>query len=270
MGFNYLNGKRWSLVTRDERFFCMRLYELINRETPESFVAYLCDTKGLDVPIEGEWEVGYEVCFYRDLWQHRGRKGKLFSPKRTFDLCLFGEKAIVIIEAKAAVGFSKAQTKSFEKDVDEVKKLTGVENIKLMGLCSSKYNVEREIASIFTGPILHWKELAERYSNDEILLRADCSYKRQQRPFAKYGRHSNLKLSGSILRDIFYGETDWWVGRVGGIRGERFQNDLKTGRWCDQQYEVNTGADRPPSPNYFNLREFVEAVEENATDLDDS
>ena len=26
MGFNYLNGKKWADITRDERFFCAHLY----------------------------------------------------------------------------------------------------------------------------------------------------------------------------------------------------------------------------------------------------
>ena len=138
MGFKYLDGKLWRQVTRDERFFCQRLYELIKAETPERFVAFLGKTHSLDVPIGGIWEAGFEVCFYRDLWQHRGREGKLFSPKRTFDLCLFGKKAIIIIEAKAAGGFDQSQNASFERDVVEVAKLTEVENVQLVGLCSSK------------------------------------------------------------------------------------------------------------------------------------
>jgi len=260
VGFQYLNGKRWSQVTRDERFFCQRLYEMINMEKPERFVAYLRDTHGLDVPAEGEWEAGFEVCFYRDFWQHRERKGELFSPKRTFDLCLFGEKAIIIIEAKAAVGFDEDQIESFARDIIEVAKLTKVDNVKLVGLCSSKYEVEPEFESIFTGPILRWKYLAEKYGNDDILFRADDIYERQ-RPFLGSNRHSNVKLSGTDLLDAFRGGANWWVGRGGGgIQGDRFKDDLRTGRWREQQYEVNTRAGQSPSINYFSLEQFAEAV----------
>ncbi len=68
MGFEYLNGKFWSQVTRDERFFCQRLFELIKSETAGSFVRYLCETHNLVVPVEGEWEVGFEGSFWEDLW----------------------------------------------------------------------------------------------------------------------------------------------------------------------------------------------------------
>lgn len=262
MGFNYLAGKRWSQVTRDERFFCQRLYELINVETPEAFVAFLYDTHDLDVSAGGEWEAGFEVCFYRDLWQHRRRQGKLFSLKRTFDLCLFGEKAIVIIEAKAAQGFEDNQTASFVRDIVEVASLTQVENVQLVGLCSSKYDVEPNLASAFTGPILRWRDLASRYGDDDILLRADDVYEDRQ-PFSGAGRHSDVKLSGLALLDVFRGGAEWWVGRGGGgIRGDKFKDDLRTGQWREQQYEVNTRAGQPPSSNYFSLGEFAEAVEE--------
>lgn len=52
---------------------------------------------------DGDWDLGYEVCLYRDvLWQKGGLSavGLELPPKRTFDLCLFGERALVVIEAK--------------------------------------------------------------------------------------------------------------------------------------------------------------------------
>ena len=259
MGFDYLNGKRWSEVTRDERFFCMRLYELINKDSPESFVMFLCNTLKLDVLTEGEWETGFEVCFYRDLWQHRRQAGKPHSIKRTFDLCLFGEKAIIIIEAKAATGFDITQTEIFTQDIIEVAKLTNVDDVKLVGLCSSKYKVEPDIANLFDGQIVTWKEMASRYNNDEMLLRADDIYK-DKRPFQDSYRYSSIRLSGTELNDAFRGGAKWWVGRGGGILGDRLKDDILTGRWREQRYEVNTSASQPPSSNYFSLEQFVDAV----------
>ena len=259
MGFEYLNGKFWSQVTRDERFFCQRLFELIRSETAVSFVRYLCETHGLDVPVEGEWEVGFEVCFYRDLWQLREREGKLFSPKRTFDLCLFGENAIVIIEAKAAGGFDQDQNVSFELDIAEVKELTGVKIVQLVGLCSSKYNIEAELEQTFHGRILRWNDLATRYADDEVLHRADEVYEYQE-SFSNHGRHSDVKLSGRELRESYDGGASWWVGRLGGITGNRFSEDIRTGRWKTQMYEVSTKADGAPSSNYFSLGDFARAV----------
>lgn len=259
MGFTYLEGKRWSQVTRDERFFCQRLYQRIESENAACFIAFLRDVHGLDVPIEGEWEVGFEVCFYRDLWQLRGREGVLFSPKRTFDLCLFGEEAIVIIEAKAAERFDRDQNELFVRDIGEVSRQTKVDNVKLVGLCSSKYEVEPERAADFTGPILRWGDLARRYDDDEILLGADSSFDGRT-AFSDFGRNAEVKLTGGALMDAFQGGAWWWVGRGGGLRGEAFKEDIRSGRWLTQRYEVNTSADERPSPNYFELYKFAAAV----------
>ncbi|UCH85326.1 MAG: hypothetical protein JSW50_06460, partial [Candidatus Latescibacterota bacterium] len=135
-----------------------------------------------------------------------------------------------------------------------------VENVELLGLCSSEYEVAGEFKEVFTGPILTWKDLATRYNDDEILLRADAVYQRQ-RPFKDFGRHSSTRLTGSALLEAYRGGAGWWVGRGdGGIEGNRFKEDLRTGRWRNQSYEVNTMAEGPPSPNYFKLKEFFEAV----------
>lgn len=258
MGFRYLNGKRWSEVTREERFFCQRLYERIVAEPAAGFVSFLQTEHGLDVSSEGEWEAGFEVCFYRDLWQHRSREGSLFSPKRTFDLCLFGERAILIIEAKAAERFDPEQTKAFARDVEEVKRVTQVEHVALLGLCSSKCDVEPELSAMFTGPIVRWKDLASRY-DDDLLLRADAVFEPRS-AFAGAGRYSDERMRGAALMKAFESGADWWVGRGEGLNGRRFQDDVATGGWRAQLYEVNTTATSALSRNYFKLADFAAAV----------
>ncbi len=263
MGFDYLNGKLWSQVTRDERFFCQRLYELIKEETPIKFVKYLKDTFDFPISIKREWEAGFEVCFYRDLWHFQGKEGDLFSPKRTFDLCLFGEDAVIIIEAKAAQGFHQDQNFSFDLDADAVTKLTGVNDVLLIGLCSSKYKIEPSVHDLFDGNIIRWKDLAKRYNDDEILNRADEVYE-YSKPFSKRGRYSDIKLSGTDLVEAFHEGKQWWVGRGGGgLSGDLFKKDIISGRWKTQMYEVNTKSDTPPSRNYFSLEVFAKAVEES-------
>jgi hypothetical protein len=79
-----------------------------------------------------DWEVGYEVCFYRDILKLYGHgvKEKMedliakIGPnavnliKRTFDLVLFSSDTIVIIEAKSAEGLTTEQFKEFKIDED--------------------------------------------------------------------------------------------------------------------------------------------------------
>jgi len=101
MGFIYLDGKNWIDVTREERLFCSYLYWDIKKSVKD-FVSWLSTISGLALRFDDTWEVGYEVCFYRDLQKFRRKPLDLtrYSRKRTFDICLFSESTIVIIEAK--------------------------------------------------------------------------------------------------------------------------------------------------------------------------
>ncbi len=263
MGFQYLKGQSWTQVTREERFFCQRLYEIV-RQKPVEFVLYLSKQLALEIDTQGEWEIGYEVCFYRDLWNLWGRDGKPYSPKRTFDFCLFGENAILIIEAKATSGFDSDQNEVFKNDISEVRKLTGIQNVQLIGLCSSMHQLDKSSYATFGNRIVRWIDLATRYQNDQVLIRADSIYEKRV-PYDQRGRNSNTKLLGSELLDVFKEGKEWWVGRGGGIEGARFQEDIRTGQWKTRKYEVNTKDNGPPSSNFFSLANFVEAVSVTAS-----
>lgn len=85
MGLEYFNGSRWEDITRDERFFCQRLYELARTgEGLAKFLRLLNEKCSLALSLDVEWELGYEVCFYRDFWHWNSKQGKCFSLKRTF------------------------------------------------------------------------------------------------------------------------------------------------------------------------------------------
>jgi hypothetical protein len=139
MGFSYLGGKNWSEITRDERTFCAYLFHAFKDEPQElinAFQQHSFQIDGFtnDLSISGKkWELGYEVCFYRDLLLNFGIKIKeeasllekwgIIKPskliKRTFDLCLFSEDEIIIIEAKGAEGLTSTQFIDFQKDFRE-------------------------------------------------------------------------------------------------------------------------------------------------------
>jgi hypothetical protein len=144
MGFSYLGNKSWKEVTRDERTFCTYLFNAF-KEKPEELVhaitskPYLIDGFKEDTSFSNKkWELGYEVCLYRDLLMNYGirireklellKEWGIYEPtkliKRTFDLCLFSEDEIIIIEAKAAEGLTSSQFIDFQKDFrDNIKTL---------------------------------------------------------------------------------------------------------------------------------------------------
>ena len=171
------------------------------------------------------------------------------------------ENAIVIIEAKAAVGFHEAHLKSFIEDRSSVEKLTGVENVKVMGLCSSDCRVSNKtIKTVFNGGVIWWKDLSKHFDGDAILQRADGEYKKT-RQYQDRGPNANLKIKGADLLTAFQGEAGWWIGRKDGIDGDGFRKDLASGNWETRTYEVNTQSEGPPSRNYFSLEDFVNSVE---------
>ena len=109
MGLSYLEGRSWWEVSREERFFCAQLFHLVQQGGLVRFLSYLNARHDAGLVVDANWELAYEVCFYRDLWQSRGKKRRPFSKKRTFDLCLFSDETIVVIEAKAQQKFDDDQ-----------------------------------------------------------------------------------------------------------------------------------------------------------------
>lgn len=75
-------------------------------------------------------------------------------------------------------------------------------------------------------------------------------------------RNSGHKLVGGDLlaRAAAGGASPTWVGRQGGLRGAAFQEDLRTGRWKGQMYEIAFGG-VAPSKNWFRFEDWVVAVE---------
>jgi hypothetical protein len=186
MGFSYLQGKSWLDITREERLFCAFLYWDI-RSREKDFVAWLNKNHGLQLDEEAQWEVGYEVCFYRDLLKSKGKSiiNKQYSSKRTFDLCLFSESTIVVIEAKVQQGFEKSQIDDFKKDKDALMDITGnAVQVKFLALASSQYfdnymkygKGEKDLLDMFHARI-SWAQIYDSYNRRDLYQRADSIYK---------------------------------------------------------------------------------------------
>ncbi|MHC4660617.1 MAG: hypothetical protein ACYS8W_02900 [Planctomycetota bacterium] len=256
MGLKFLDGKGWSEVTREERFFTLQLYSCVLDDGADRFVNYLNRTRNLDFNEGSDWEIAYEVCLYRDIWHYRGKKGRPFSPKRTFDLCLLSDDEIVIIEAKAQQNFDQNQLGHFKKDCEAVKAETEVGRVDLLGLASSKCRITSSVSDCFDAPILTWLELARLYNNDPILLRADSIY--ESSGWESSGKHNEGGyMTGVELMAAFENGERFYVGRGGGLKGGRLENDVKSGGWKTQKYETNRTADAPPGSNWFSLGDFV-------------
>ncbi|MES2415763.1 MAG: hypothetical protein V4614_18370 [Pseudomonadota bacterium] len=228
MSWNYLGGKTWAEVTRDERFFCQHLYHLVHRSPDtKSFIPKLNEMASLTLNVNADWELGYEVCFYRDFWFLGGKKEHLHSPKRTFDLCFFSANEIVIVEAKAQQGFDSdpLQKLGFSRDKKLVAKLTRVREVTLLGLASSGYltpakkhsllaPASGEEAPLFDG-LITWEQLAAHFGNDATLRRADFIY---EPPASGQGSNKNHMTLEQIRLRIEESAGSFYIGCKGGLR----------------------------------------------------
>lgn len=185
MGLSYLDNKCWHDITREERFFCSILYNYFSEETQVAvrWINEKCKLGLKDLLIKQDWELGFEVALYRDYLHYKGMGFKNNADrfrKRTFDLCLFSEKLIIIIEAKSHGGVNKKQRNDFKldkKDITEVllNNKNSDPDIKLVLLKSSHYSPSEVTLNIFDGEPFNWSDL-QREFNEPLFEKADETY----------------------------------------------------------------------------------------------
>lgn len=78
MGYSYLKDNYWVDITREERFFCALAYNYFSKD-PKNAVKYIlgkvlgkAELKKCENFIDQEWEIGFEVALYRDLFHSLG------------------------------------------------------------------------------------------------------------------------------------------------------------------------------------------------------
>lgn len=183
----YFGSKSWADITREERYFCSHLYHSVLGKEKE-FVRWLSKTAQIEIDSQKDWEISFEVCFYRDFIKSNGKTIKKYNEdnkkeypqKRTFDICLFSKDEIIIIEAKAQQGFTIPQMKEIQQDADLVEGLTkdfGMKkNCRVILLHSSLYHPTDK--RILKFPRFTWLDFcAFQNENNEVFMRADNLYK---------------------------------------------------------------------------------------------
>ncbi|MEI6143945.1 MAG: hypothetical protein WCP85_32015 [Mariniphaga sp.] len=200
MGFDYLYNKSWKDLSREERYFCIDLFlQLKMNGTESQFINWLINYCNLLLAEEfngKDYEIGIEVCYYRDLIFHyelpsagRFDNKKLIKGflKRTFDFCIFLPKDIIIIEAKAAKGMTSKQMKEFTIDKEAIKvchkglNLPQV-NVHMIALVSQQYvsrpgfrrgeaNVKMNFNEIIT-----WDQIQECGCNYQMPIKLSTVY----------------------------------------------------------------------------------------------
>lgn len=187
MSLNILQGKSWWEISRDERYFCAELFRSASVDISKFVRAIACHSK-ITMAENENWEMAVEVCFYRDfsrvvdISEIEGG----FSQKRTFDICLFSETQVIIIEAKANQSMPPLEASQAREDKVSVKEIfrKGADrdvDVVLLALVSSRYKQGHDKNSMlrpleaFDG-VVTWKELETVYGN-RIFERADSLYR---------------------------------------------------------------------------------------------
>ena len=260
MGLKWLGQRSWRDVSRSERYFCLRLFNAIEWNVSH-FIRYLNEVYDLDLNINTHWEVSYEVSFYRDLSVMR-RETPMGKPTREFDFALFSDEVIIIIEAKSQSKFNDAQTSEWLVDPEQVKRATGVEQVIMIGLTSSKERPSGLASSLFLQPYLTWRGLQipdGPYPGEPAFLRADEIH---MDTISKAGSNADAKMTGAlILKSARSDHAPRWVGAHGGLNGARMKR-LSAEGWREAKFEVNYSAEGPPNSNWFSLEKFLVAVGE--------
>ena len=168
---------RWSEITREERFFtCVLYHDLTTAPAPAWAILRdrlhcAADTVVVDV--------GYEVCFFRDVARAGFIERHRDLEKQTFDLMFtLSNGALVLIEAKAQQGFKTKQMSMLHRAREEMlsSAMWPGKEVLVVALCSSGYTPGPVTQSYFDA-FLRWSEVAQAYpGNREVYARADETY----------------------------------------------------------------------------------------------
>lgn len=177
---------KWAEVTREERFFTSHLYHDLLRD-PAPFMKIL-GAKGINISEETcIVDVGYEVCFFRDLGFYNiisrveGNDRKMYE-KMTFDLSLtLSNGDFIIVECKAQQKFNGQQIDQLIKAKIEIENICHDIhpyhdiNAHIVGLHSNKYTPN--ILEINKIACITWADIAEIYpENYDVYNRANEIY----------------------------------------------------------------------------------------------
>ena len=127
-------------------------------------------------------------------------------------------------------------------------------------------------------PVVFWEEILESYSD---ILEKDYFYNTLKIAISKFdnlkstnlgngisfGKNMESKLSGEKIIEFANSGESFWVGRFGGVNGEKFRTDVNTGNWRNFEYEINISSKAQPNNNWFSSREFANSVRNNNTFL---
>ena len=122
-------------------------------------------------------------------------------------------------------------------------------------------------------PVLTWERIADTFRDiapaywigvlDEALRRYS-QLASQAGSGETYRQNCDAMITGSQIRQL-WGTNDRTfntMGRSGGLHGDRLRDDITSGRWTTQEYEVRQDP-RPVNRNWFAIADFIKLVDQS-------
>ena len=118
-------------------------------------------------------------------------------------------------------------------------------------------------------PVITWEALLAKFGQGRpddywraVLRLALDSYDVLASRAALYGQNAEATLTGATIYDAAKADAVGYtlMGRNFGLHGDPLREDVESGRWRKQNYEVSSAAE-PPNKNWFNISEFVALVD---------
>jgi len=118
----------------------------------------------------------------------------------------------------------------------------------------------------FNYPVVYWEEIIDAYRDvlannhffNVLTIAINKFEKLRGKNIISYGQNMENKWSGEKIVEMHNSGLHFWVGRSGGCYGEKFINDIQTGKWRTFKYEINTQVKSAPNRNWFSSKQFIE------------
>lgn len=120
-------------------------------------------------------------------------------------------------------------------------------------------------------PVIFWEEIIQEFEsimpNDYFLNvlkiaieKFDDLKSSRSGNATSFGMNMDFKISGAKILELHRSGEKFWVGRFGGLNGEKFRMDLMTNNWENFEYEINSSSISAPNRNWFSSSQFADKV----------
>ena len=196
----------------------------------------------------------------------------------TPDLVVYVEREPSLLLGVEAKVFHRPSIADLEKQVRTQAELLSViadgvgtrPSVHQVALLPAGFGAPERIDEV---PVLTWERVADTFRDiapaywigvlDEALRR----YSRlasQGGSGDTYRQNCDAMITGSQIQQLWRSgdRTFNTMGRSGGLHGDRLREDITSGRWTTQEYEVRQDP-RPVNRNWFAIADFIKSVEQS-------